>query len=110
VEFAAIVDRERSRLETATSELQKAELDARTFAQTEGAAVFRGVKDRLATVLFEADLGIVDMAWQRERDVNDELRQLAADRSNKMTGIEAAEQILRQVDAAGAPAPESLQK
>ena len=101
-EFEATVLREKSRLETSVNELQKAEMDGRQFAATEGALVFKAVKDRLSGVLLEADLGLVDMAWQREQVISDKLREIGLDKTEKMKGIEAMSEMLK---TASAPAP-----
>ena len=94
-EFKDTVLREKSRLESEIGELQKAEMDSRAFAQSEGAQVFRGVKDRLGEVLLEADLGLVDMAWQREQAIGDKLKLLGSERAEKMKGVAQMEAILK---------------
>ena len=100
-EYEATVVREKERLEAALAEAQKAEMDSRAFARTEGALVLRAVKDRLSDVLLEADLGLVDMAWQREQILSDKLRALAVERSEKLKRIGEAEQLVKTGQKAG---------
>jgi hypothetical protein len=101
-ELQGMIDREKQRLDGEVAEVQKAELDGQAFARSDGAAVFRAVKDRLSDVLLEADLGLVDMAWQREQIVSDKLRELGKERSDKLKGLDAMEKATRE---AAEPAP-----
>lgn len=94
-EYALAVQREKASLIADISEIQKAEMDARSFAQNEGAAVFRMVKDRLAEVLLEADLGLVDIAWQREQNIEDKIRALGQEKGERMRGIDEIEELVR---------------
>lgn len=94
-EFEKAVVREKQRLEVAVSELKKAEFDSRSFARNQGVEVFRAVRDRLKDVLLEADLGLVDMAWQREQKVSNKLRKLGLDRAEKVRSLGRMEKMLR---------------
>ncbi len=98
-EFEADVAREKLRLQDVAANLQKIEMDTRMFAQTEGAALFRDMRERLRDVLFEADVGIVDMAWQREQEVFEKLRQLGLARAEKMKAVEESQRLLEQTRA-----------
>ncbi|MBM4395703.1 MAG: tetratricopeptide repeat protein [Deltaproteobacteria bacterium] len=101
-DYEAAVGRERARLESSLTEVQKAELDSRAFARTEGAVIFRGVKDRLADVLLEADLGLVDMAWQREQQVSEKLRAMGIEKSEKLKRVNDMEQMIKADAGTGA--------
>jgi tetratricopeptide (TPR) repeat protein len=101
-DYTAAVQREKTLLETQVGDLQKAEMDSRAFAQNEGAAVFRAVKDRLGEVLLEADLGLVDMAWQREQAVSEKLRTLGKEKADRMRGVDEMEEIVKQQAAPAA--------
>lgn len=94
-EFEKAVVREKHRLEEAVSVLKEAELDSLTFARNQGVEVFRAVRDRLKDVLLEADLGLVDMAWQREQKVSEKLRKLGKDRAEKVRSLGRMEKMLR---------------
>lgn len=94
-EYQRIVLQEQDRLKEVASEISKAELDSRSFAQTEGAMIFRNVRERLAEVLFEADLGLVDMAWEQTDAVAQRLRKVNKDLTEQMKGVEEAKSKLQ---------------
>jgi tetratricopeptide (TPR) repeat protein len=96
--------REKTRMDASMAEAQRLELEARAFAEAEGPSVFRGVRERIAGVLLESDLGLVDMAWQREQEVADLLRRLGRERAEKMKGLEELERMIREDETAGVPA------
>lgn len=94
-EFVVVIEREKNRLAASIADVHKAELDAKAFAQSEGAAVFRSVKNRLGDVLLEADLGLVDMAWQREQSVSERLRYVGTERGKKLKDLHQLEEQLK---------------
>lgn len=102
-EFEKSVVREKRRLEETVAELKKAEFDSRSFARSHGVEVFRAVRDRLKDVLLEADLGLVDMAWQREQKVSEKLRTMGLERAEKVRSLGNMERMLKEaVEAAEA--------
>ncbi len=100
-EFEATVLREKARLADVAIEFQKAELDARSLSDGEGARILRAVQKRLGDVLLEADLGLVDMAWQREERVSDQLKALGREYGGQMKAVEEIERMLREEEAKG---------
>jgi len=95
-EFEAAVKREKQRLEDAVKQLQKAELDSQAFARSQGVLVFQAVLGKLREVLLEADLGLVDMAWQREQKVSGNLRDLGKRKSDRMRSLVEMENLLKE--------------
>lgn len=93
-ELAIVVTSERKWLQETVAEIAKAEMDSKEFAESAGIEVFRGVRDRLNQVLLEADLGLVDMVWEREQEASARLQTLGKDRADKMKGVSLLEKIL----------------
>ncbi len=104
-ELETMVARERERLTAALSELQKTSLDFQTFARTDGTEVFRRISARLKDVLLEADLGLVDMAWEREQRLSEALRKMGQERAEKIRSLGRVEGMVRSAPAAEGPGP-----
>jgi tetratricopeptide (TPR) repeat protein len=108
-DFEAAVLREKSRLEESVVAFQKAELDAEALSETEGTRILHVVRKRLGTVLLEADLGLADMAWQREEKVATQLRDLGKEFGAQMKAVDTLERALKEEEAIGAPPPAAPQ-
>lgn len=104
-DFEAAVLREKARLEASVSEFQRAELDAETLSETEGSRILHVVRKRLGNVLLEADLGLADMAWQREEKVANQLRDLGKEFGAQMKAVDALEKVVKEEEELGAPPP-----
>ncbi len=104
-ELETMVARERDRLVAALSDLRKTSLDFQTFAQTDGTEVFRRISARLKDVLLEADLGLVDMAWERELRLSEALRKMGQERAEKIRSLGRVEGMVRPAPAAQGPGP-----
>jgi len=108
-DFEASVLREKSRLEESVVAFQKAELDAESLSETEGTRILHVVRKRLGAVLLEADLGLADMAWQREEKVANQLRELGKEFGTQMKAVDTLERSLKEEEAIGAPPPTAPQ-
>ena len=64
------------------------EEQSRHLARTVGYTLIRRAQTRLADVVLEADLGLVDVAWQRKLDKAKEIRSLQADRAKKVKTLQ----------------------
>ncbi len=64
------------------------EEQSRKLARTVGYTLIRRAQTRLADVVLEADLGLVDVAWQRKLDKAKEIRSLQADRAKKVKTLQ----------------------
>ncbi len=100
-ELEALVARERDRLRTVLSELEKTSLDFQAFARTDGTEVFRRISARLKDVLLEADLGLVDMAWEREQQLSETLRKMGQERAEKIRSLGRVEGMVRSAPTQG---------
>lgn len=104
-ELETTVARERERLIAALSELQKTSLDFQAFARTDGTEVFRRISVRLKDVLLEADLGLVDMTWEREQRLSEALRKMGQERAEKIRSLGRVEGMVRSAPATQGAGP-----
>lgn len=81
-------------LRHAMKAIKNARVDARAFARKEGRAVFLNVKKRFKQLLFEAELGRVEMAWRRKADVAKELDKLGKEKTDKMQTLARAQALI----------------
>jgi len=70
--------------------------DSRTMAREVGYGLIRAAEKRLAGILLEADLGLVDVAWQRKQEKATAIKQLQEERAS---GIKSLGDILRNLTA-----------
>lgn len=96
-EIVAVVMEVRKELEQDVAEAQRTDLELRAFARSEGREVFKRIRERLKGVLLEADLGLVDMAWERTSKAAEALRNLQSDRASKQRGLQ---EILESLEKA----------
>lgn len=94
-ELETAVAQEREQLSIALAALERLRLDFEVFARTEGSEVFRRISARLRAVLLEADLGLVDMAWERERRLSEALRKMSQERAEKVQSLGRIEGMVR---------------
>ncbi len=83
---------EKAELERMVAEVQRVEMDSRRFSETEGYRLFESVRQRIAGVLLEADLGVVDVAWERQQRARQKLKVLNEKRAAKMKSLGVLEQ------------------
>jgi hypothetical protein len=63
------------------------EEDSRVMAREVGYGLIRAAERRLADILLEADLGRVDVAWQRKQNKSTTIRELQDERSQRMKSL-----------------------
>ncbi len=61
--------------------------DSRRMAKDIGYGLIRAAEKRLAEILLEADLGLVDVAWQRKQEKANAIKQLQEERSQKVKSL-----------------------
>lgn len=74
------------------------EAESRSLARDVGYALIRRAQGRLADVLLEADLGLVDVAWQRKMDKNAKVRELQDERAGKLRSLQETLESLQAGD------------
>ena len=63
--------------------------DTRRMAREVGYGLIRSAERRLADILLEADLGMVDVAWQRQQDKSDAIKETQRERQGKLDTLKA---------------------
>ena len=96
IDLEKSVAAEKAELERMVAEVQKVEMDSRDFSETEGFRLFETVRARISGVLLEADLGVVDMAWEREQKARKKLKALNEKRAEKMKTLSILEQAYQK--------------
>lgn len=87
-EVQRIVEAELRDLDRHEEGLAAAEQRALVVARSLGEQVFREAEARLSDVVLEADLGLVDLAWQRRQEVADEMRALQEQHAAEVQRLE----------------------
>jgi hypothetical protein len=68
--------------------VNKYEEESRRLARTVGYSLIRKAQSRLSDIVLEADLGLVDVAWQRKQDKAREIRSLQDDRGSRQKTLQ----------------------
>jgi hypothetical protein len=58
--------------------------NARSLSRDVGFGMIRNAQRRLADILLEADLGLVDVAWQRKQEKTTAIRELQEERTQRI--------------------------
>lgn len=61
--------------------------DAKVLARLGGYSLVRRAQESLSQIVLEADLGLVDVAWQRKNEKSAEIRALQDERAQKTKGL-----------------------
>lgn len=69
------------------SSVRSYEEDARLLARQVGYTLVRAAQNRLSEILLEADLGLVDVAWQRKQQKATAIRELQDERSQRIKSL-----------------------
>ncbi len=72
---------------------------AKSFARHEGKQVFMAVRKSFTQLLFEAELGRVEMAWRSKNQAEAVVTKLQKEQAKKMKALERARQVLRDLKA-----------
>ena len=87
------VDRERQNLKVYDGELVVYQGQTESLGGTIAARSFRAVRDRVESVVLEADVGNIDIAWKQKQD----LTKLIADtRAKERNELESMERELKE--------------
>lgn len=87
-EVRKMVEAESRDLDRFEAALATAEGRALDVAKAYGEDVFRQAEARLADVVLEADLGLVDLSWQRQEDLRQGLREVQEQRAEEIRKLE----------------------
>ncbi|MCO4760899.1 MAG: tetratricopeptide repeat protein [Myxococcales bacterium] len=83
-----VLRREKSNIANYKVRMNQYEHASRRLARTVGYTLIRRAQTRLADVVLEADLGLVDVAWQRKQDKAKRVRDLQGERNRKVMSLQ----------------------
>lgn len=99
LELQRIVSTEQARIEQYERELAQREQDGRQIAQAVGAELFDGAVDRMNSVVLEADVGLLDVAWAKKRRKTDAIRKIQSERADKLQLLqEEGQELLDEIE------------
>ncbi len=78
--YQQLLAEEKANLDRRDSELRSVEAEAVAFSRRVGAALFLRAKEELVKAVIEADLGLVDLTWQRKKDETDRIEAIQEER------------------------------
>ncbi|HOU53213.1 MAG TPA: hypothetical protein PLQ97_04720 [Myxococcota bacterium] len=94
-ELQGQVTRATSVLEAAAGAFEATGMEIASVSRTEVARALRMVRDRLGVALLEADLGLVEMAWQAAAEVEDRQQSLGKAYSERLRALDAVGKALK---------------
>jgi tetratricopeptide (TPR) repeat protein len=104
--YTRIVRREASRIKKYAKRLKHNERDSQAVAVNVGYRLFRGARDNLRELVLEADVGLIDIVWQRKRSKTERAQELLQERNQRIRVLDdALEEVNRDVRA-GSAVPE----
>jgi hypothetical protein len=104
-ELQAQVTRATGVLEAAAGAFETTGMEVASVSRGEVVRALRMVRDRLGVALLEADLGLVEMAWQAAAEVEERQQSLGKAYSERIRALEAAGKALKPLKPATAPVP-----
>ncbi len=103
VELRGQVARELHALKAYATEVSLYDSEGRALARTMGEELFRRAQSRMDNVVLEADVGILDVVWERKQQSTRELQSVNGQRSDRLRQLQADLKALRHGAADGAP-------
>lgn len=92
-----IIAEEKARLAGYDIEMGTHENSGRRIARAVGERLFDDARRRMQGVVLEADVGLIDVAWQKKQRKTGEIRDLQQDRSKRLQAVNSdAERLLRE--------------
>ena len=97
-----LVQLEMANLASYAEEMASQAESGRAIARGVGEELFHKAHERMRSVVLEADVGLIDVAWQRKVDRTHEIQDLNQERARKLQALhEASERLLREDEAVG---------
>ncbi len=87
-EIAKVLEGEKTKIAEYQIAVSKYEDESRRLAASVGYALIRNAERRLADIVLDADLGLVDVAWQRKQDKATAIRELQNERATKIQSLQ----------------------
>ncbi len=87
-EMSKVLEKEKENIARYQVSVAQYEEESRRIARDIGYVLIRRAQGRLADIVLEADLGLVDVAWQRKQDKAAAVRDLQDERAGKMRSLQ----------------------
>jgi hypothetical protein len=94
--YAAEVNRERERLSQYETALKSELANSKAFAREHGYELFRSASGELRGVVLEADVGLIDVSWERKYKESTRIQTLMDERNQRLKELDQSlEEITR---------------
>lgn len=103
VTFKRLVALEKSRLASYRAEAQGYEAVSRNVARDVGNVLFREAQEKVAAVVLEADLGLLDIAWAEKQSKSDRIAELNQEKSERLQQLKEALEAIVEDETMDAP-------
>ena len=87
--YQKVLDEEKLALDARERELNATEQDAMVFARGVGSVLFYKAKESLVKAVIEAELGLVDLAWEQEEEQRREVQQVVLEKTELINRLNA---------------------
>ena len=84
-----LVDLERGNIDGYSDQIQLQDSDAHRIAKSRGETLFEEASQRIDQVVLEAEVGLIDVAWERKQAKTDEIRELSEEKAGKLRTLGA---------------------
>lgn len=103
VTFKRLVRLEKDRLATYRAEATGYEAASRGVARDVGNVLFRDAQAKVADVVLEADLGLLDIAWAEKQAKSDRIAKLNEEKAERLTQLKDALEAIVEDESLEAP-------
>lgn len=95
-----IIAREKAKLDQYSVEMAAHENSGRIIARAVGEKLFEDARKRMQTVVLEADVGLIDVAWEKKQRKTAEIRDIQQERAKRLQKMnESADRLLKEAGA-----------
>ncbi len=85
----AVVDSESKKIVGYRGRVGGLDHTSQALARDVGHALFKAANARIRATVLDADLGVIDLAWERKQEVTDRMARLKTERSSKVKEVQA---------------------
>ena len=105
-QLKGLIRHEHAQLDGYDRDLGRYENESSNIAMALGGELFERARHRMDDVVLEADVGLIDVAWQRKRERTDEIQRLNVQRSTKLRKLDDELEHMKSPTAAQPVAPD----
>ena len=103
-EYRKLVQIEKNHLTSYQAEEKGYEGDSRRVATDVGNALFRSAQEKVADVVLEADLGLLDIAWQQKQRKSDRISELTVEKNERLKQLQESLSSIIEDEESSQPA------